>query len=82
MSLMFFLPNILLSGFMFPRDAMPDIARWIGAALPLTYYLDVLRGVLLKDAGLSALWPDALVLAGFAAALVALSVARFRKTVG
>jgi ABC-2 type transport system permease protein len=82
LGLVFLMPNILLSGFMFPRDAMPDIARWIGAALPLTYYLDVLRGVLLKDAGLSALWPEALVLTGFAAALVALSVARFRKTVG
>lgn len=82
LGLVFLMPNILLSGFMFPRDAMPDVARWIGAALPLTYYLHVLRGVLLKDAGLSALWPDALILTVFAAALVALSVARFRKTVG
>jgi ABC-2 type transport system permease protein len=82
LGLVFLMPNILLSGFMFPRDAMPDIARWIGSALPLTYYLDVLRGVLLKDAGVSALWPDALVLTAFATALVALSVARFRKTVG
>jgi ABC-2 type transport system permease protein len=82
LGLVFLMPNILLSGFMFPRDAMPDIARWIGAALPLTYYLHVLRGVLLKDAGWSALWPDALILAAFATALVALSVARFRKTVG
>jgi ABC-2 type transport system permease protein len=81
LGLVFLMPNILLSGFMFPRDAMPDVARWIGSALPLTYYLNVLRGVLLKDVGLSALWPDALVLAGFATALVGLSVARFRKTV-
>jgi ABC-2 type transport system permease protein len=81
LGLVFLMPNILLSGFMFPRDAMPDIARWIGAALPLTYYLHVLRGVLLKDAGWSALWPDALILTAFAAALVGLSVARFRKTV-
>jgi drug efflux transport system permease protein len=81
LGLVFLMPNILLSGFMFPRDAMPDIARWIGAALPLTYYLHVLRGVLLKDAGLSALWPDALILAAFATALVGLSVARFRKTI-
>jgi ABC-2 type transport system permease protein len=82
LGLVFLMPNILLSGFMFPRDAMPDVARWIGAALPLTYYLRVLRGVLLKDAGLAALWPEALILAGFAAGLVGLSVARFRKTVG
>lgn len=48
----YMLPNILLSGFMFPREAMPDPARWLGLVLPLTYYLDVLRGVLLKGAGL------------------------------
>src|SRR5215207_2527590 len=50
MQLSFFLilPNILLSGFMFPRDAMPAAAQWIGAALPLTYYLEILRGILLK----------------------------------
>ena len=50
MQLSFFLimPNILLSGFMFPRDAMPAPAQWIGAVLPLTYYLAILRGVLLK----------------------------------
>ena len=75
------LPNILLSGFMFPRDAMPEVARWVGAILPLTYYLQVLRGILLKDVGLEHLWQEAIILAGFAIVLVALSVSRFRKTV-
>ncbi len=74
------LPNILLSGFMFPREAMPEPAQWIGALLPLTYYLQVLRGVLLKDAGLEALWPDAAALTAFAVVLVAVSVRRFAKT--
>ena len=83
MQLSFFLimPNILLSGFMFPREAMPAPAQWIGAALPLTYYLEILRGVLLKGVGMSELWRDTLVLCGFATGLIALSVSRFRKTI-
>ncbi len=78
---LFLLPNILLSGFMFPRQAMPLLAQWVGAALPLTYFLTILRGVLLKGVGLSHLWEPSLVLVGFAVALVALSVLRFHKTI-
>lgn len=77
----FLLPNILLSGFMFPREAMPAPAQWLGNAIPLTYYLRVLRGVLLKGSGLDALWPDAAILTLFAVLLVALSVRRFSKTI-
>jgi ABC-2 type transport system permease protein len=78
---LFLLPNILLSGFMFPRQAMPEVAQWIGAALPLTYFLTALRGVLLKGVGLEHLWSEALVLTGFALILVSASVARFSKTI-
>ena len=74
------LPNILLSGFMFPREAMPQAAQWLGLALPLTYYLRILRGVLLKGVGMAALWPDALALSLFSVALVAVSVRLFAKT--
>jgi ABC-2 type transport system permease protein len=83
MQLGFFMmmPNILLSGFMFPRVAMPRPAQWLGALLPLTYYLEVLRGILLKDVGIEYLWRDALILVGFATVLVTLSVRRFSKTV-
>jgi ABC-2 type transport system permease protein len=81
LSFLFLLPNILLSGFMFPRQAMPAPAQWIGAALPLTYFLTILRGVLLKGTGIAELWPEALALAGFAVGLVVLSVARFQKTI-
>jgi ABC-2 type transport system permease protein len=77
----FLLPNILLSGFMFPREAMPEVAQWIGAALPLTYFLKILRGILLRGVGLEALWQETVVLAGFATVLIAMSVARFRKSV-
>jgi len=81
LSFMFLLPNILLSGFMFPRQAMPEAARWVGATLPLTYFLTILRGVLLKGTGWAELWPEALALTGFAIGLVGLSVARFHKTI-
>ena len=77
---MYLLPNILLSGFMFPREAMPEAAQWIGAALPLTYYLEVLRGIILREAGLAALWQEALILCGFALVLITASVARFSKS--
>ena len=81
LSFMFLLPNILLSGFMFPRQAMPAVAQWIGAALPLTYFLQILRGVLLKGVGIEQLWPQALVLVCFAVGLIVLSVTRFHKTI-
>jgi ABC-2 type transport system permease protein len=78
---LFLMPNILLSGFMFPREAMPAPAQWLGAALPLTYFLRVMRGILLRGVGLESLWREALVLVGFSVGLIAMSVRRFRKTV-
>jgi len=78
---LFLLPNILLSGFMFPREAMPGPAQWIGAALPLTYFLRVLRGILLRGTGWDAFYKEALILVGFSVVLIGLSVQRFHKTV-
>jgi ABC-2 type transport system permease protein len=75
----YLLPNILLSGFMFPREAMPAPAQWLGAALPLTYFLRALRAILLKGVGIEALWRDVAALLAFAVLLVVLSVIRFRK---
>src|SRR5882724_3926986 len=60
MSMMFFLPNILLSGFMFPFAGMPDWAQWIGEALPLTHYIRIVRAIMLKGATLPDLQYDAL----------------------
>lgn len=82
LSFFFLLPNILLSGFMFPREAMPAAAQWLGLALPLTYFLDMVRGVLLKGVGFEYLWRDALIMSLFAFAFIALSVRRFQKTLG
>ena len=81
MSFFFIMPTILLSGFMFPRDAMPEFARWLGAAFPITYFLEVVRGILLKGAGFAAIWPEVLTLALFAVALISLSAVRFQKSV-
>jgi ABC-2 type transport system permease protein len=80
MSIMFFLPNILLSGFMFPFAGMPVWAQWIGEALPLTHFLRIVRSIMLKGATLPELQYDTIAL--FALMLVAMSIAiaRFRRT--
>jgi ABC-2 type transport system permease protein len=81
LSFVFILPTVLLSGFMFPREAMPPFAQWLGAIFPITYYLRVLRGILLKGVGMDALWQDTLALAAFALVLLAFSVRRFQKNI-
>lgn len=81
LSVIFLMPNILLSGFMFPRDAMPAVAQWLAYTLPLTYYLTILRGVLLKGIGIQYLWHETLILLVFAVLLIVISVRRFSKTV-
>jgi len=80
MSIMFFLPNILLSGFMFPFAGMPAWARWVGEALPLTHYLRVVRAVMLKGSSIADLHYDAAAM--FLLMLVAMTIAvtRFRRT--
>ena len=81
LAILFLMPNILLSGFMFPREAMPVVAQWIGNALPLTYYLTILRGIMLKGIGIDHLWHETLILSSFAVGLIVVSVKRFSKTV-
>jgi ABC-2 type transport system permease protein len=80
MSLMFFLPNILLSGFMFPFAGMPKWAQWIGEALPLTHYLRIVRAIMLKGADLSNLRFDTLALTGLMLVAMTIAVTRFRRT--
>lgn len=77
----FTMPSILLSGFIFPLEAMPRAAQLIGHILPITYYLEIVRGILLKGSGIGVLWRPALYLAGFAAVTLSISVRRFAKTV-
>jgi ABC-2 type transport system permease protein len=80
MSIMFFLPNILLSGFMFPFAGMPVWAQWIGEALPLTHYLRIVRAIMLKGSSIADLHYDAAAM--FVLMLVAMTIAvtRFRRT--
>jgi ABC-2 type transport system permease protein len=78
-SYFFVLPNILLSGFMFTREGMPFPAREVGLIFPLTYYLQILRGVLLKGATLGDVLPQAGMLLLLAAVFFGFSVTRFRK---
>jgi ABC-2 type transport system permease protein len=80
MSFMFFLPNILLSGFMFPFAGMPRWAQWIGELLPLTHYIRIVRGIMLKGATLYDLQTEALALVALMALAMTLAVRRFRRT--
>jgi ABC-2 type transport system permease protein len=80
MSMMFFLPNILLSGFMFPFAGMPAWAQWIGEALPLTHYLRIVRAIMLKGATLADLQYDGIALAGLMLVAMMIAVTRFRRT--
>jgi ABC-2 type transport system permease protein len=80
MSLMFFLPNILLSGFMFPFAGMPVWAQLIGEALPLTHYLRIVRSIMLKGAAFPDLYYDTAMLAGLMLFAMAVAVTRFRRT--
>jgi len=79
MSFFFFLPSMLLSGFMFPFEAMPRPAQWIGEALPLTHFLRIARGVLLKGAPIQSLGGEVLAIVAFMAVALGIAVASFRK---
>jgi ABC-2 type transport system permease protein len=80
MSIMFFLPNILLSGFMFPFAGMPLWAQWIGEALPLTHYIRIVRSIMLKGSSLGDLHYDTLMLFGLMLFAMTVAVTRFRRT--
>lgn len=80
LTFMFFLPNILLSGFMFPFAGMPAWAQWIGEALPLTHYNRIVRGIMLKGSDLAALQLDLLALAAATLVVMVVAVTRFRQT--
>jgi ABC-2 type transport system permease protein len=80
MVMLFFLPNLLLSGFLFPFAGMPQWAQWVSEGLPLTHYLRIVRAIMLKGSVLSDLQGDALWLAGLTVVAMAVAVSRFRRT--
>ena len=80
MSMMFFLPNILLSGFLFPFAGMPVWAQYVGEALPLTHYLRIVRAVMLKGSSISDLRYDGVALFVLMLFAMTIAVTRFRRT--
>ncbi|MGA2557366.1 MAG: ABC transporter permease [Verrucomicrobiota bacterium] len=80
MGVFFFLPSILLSGFMFPFRGMPNWAQTVGEILPLTHFLRIVRGILLKGNGLAQVLPHLWPIALFTAVVLAIGVKRYRQT--
>jgi ABC-2 type transport system permease protein len=80
MTFFFFLPSILLSGFMFPFRGMPQWAQWLGELLPLTHFLRIVRGILLKGNGIIEVLPELWPMLAFAGVAGVLALLRYRKT--
>ncbi|MED1915511.1 ABC transporter permease [Bacillus thuringiensis] len=81
MAFAFILPSVLLSGFMFPRDSMPLVIQWLGGLVPLTYFLEILRGIFLKGVDLDALWKDVVGMSSFCLLILTVAILRFRKKI-
>jgi ABC-2 type transport system permease protein len=80
MTMFYFLPNILLSGFMFPFRGMPAWAQWIGELLPLTHFVRIVRGIMLKGAGFAELQLEAAAIAAFMLVVGGVALARYQQT--
>lgn len=76
------MPSMLLSGFLYPRESMPWIIQQLGALIPMTYFLQIVRGIMLKGVGFDVLWPAVWPLALFSLTVFTLSAVRFQKRVG
>jgi ABC-2 type transport system permease protein len=74
------LPSIYLSGLLFPLEGMPEPAQYFARILPITYFLRIIRGIVLKGIGLDDLWPDVWPLIAFGVVIFTLAVLRFRKS--
>ena len=80
MTFFFFLPSMLLSGFMFPFRAMPEWAQMVGEILPLTHFLRIVRGILLKGNTLDQLWPELWSMVAFLVVAGVVALKRYRQT--
>ena len=80
MTVFVLLPSILLSGFMFPYEGMPTVAKWIAEALPATHFMRLIRGVVLRSAELQDMWQDTLWLIAFTLFGILLAAKRFKKS--
>ncbi|MCL6447892.1 MAG: ABC transporter permease [Armatimonadetes bacterium] len=81
MSFFIMLPSILLSGFMFPREAMPKIIYYLGDLIPVTFYLTIIRGIMLKGIGFACMIPQVTALLLFSVVLITISILKFKKTI-
>lgn len=79
-AIFFFLPSILLSGFMFPFRGMPEWAQWLGSVLPLTHFLVIVRGILLKGNGFLEVWREVIPILIFTVIVLAIGYKRYRQT--
>jgi ABC-2 type transport system permease protein len=80
MTFFFFLPSILLSGFMFPFRGMPEWAQWLGSVLPLTHFLLLVRGIMLKGNGITELWPQVWPILLFMLAVIGIGLRFYKRT--
>ncbi|MFC2040875.1 ABC transporter permease [Chloroflexota bacterium] len=74
------IPSIMLSGFIWPLETMPKLAQWISTVIPLTYFLRILRGIVVKGVGFELLWQEAAILAVMGVATLVLAATRVRRT--
>jgi ABC-2 type transport system permease protein len=79
---LFYMPAVLLSGFMFPLENMPDLFQYLTFINPLRYFLVIIRGLFLKGNGIDILWPQMAALLVLGSVVITLSVLRFRKRLG
>jgi ABC-2 type transport system permease protein len=81
MSMIFIMPSVFFSGFIFPRETMPWIFYAIGSCLPTTYFIDLMRGIILRGASLSDFWENLVILGGMGLGLFMLCALRFRRKI-
>lgn len=82
MTMLTMMPSFILSGFTFPRETMPGPIYVLSGAFPVTYFIEILRGVIVRGAGFTDLWPNVVALLVIMTVLIALSTTRFRKSMG
>jgi ABC-2 type transport system permease protein len=75
------LPSILISGFLFPRESLPVVLQWVGLALPLTYFVIVVRGIMIKGVGIAFLWPQIIPLVVLGLLVFGIAIRRFQKKI-
>jgi ABC-2 type transport system permease protein len=80
MSMFFLLPFVFLSGYVFPIDGMPVIFQWIANVIPAKYFIEVIRGIVLRGASIADLWEPTALLAGYTVLIITAAVVRFKKT--